>query len=385
VSRGKVLAVSAAVAVAAAVVAILIAGGGTATADEVRFQNVSERGPDPFTASADVPKPSSGSSSTDGGSSSSSSESSPSTGSPESSPSETGDGSSGDSGSSGDTSPTGGSGGEGTDGTEPGTFGGTGKNTVCDREKLIEALSGDPDKLAAWAETAGVEPTEEAVGAYIRKLRPATLTEDTQVTNHSYSGGQANPYQAILQKGTAVLVDDEGKPVTRCRCGNPLAEPVQLAQEVRCIDCPPNYQPPPPCEGRCYRPEHEAPPVHAPGENGEAKHRLESAKEAFERCRREKGDAKECRSEYEKAKELCAKESLKDTLECKDLAETVEPTMEQEEEGGDTGQEPDTGQGEGETPGSGGTDGGTTGGETPSPDGGTTGETPPAGGGTATP
>jgi hypothetical protein len=359
VSRGRFLAAAAVVAVVAAGVALLIVGGGTATADEVRFQNVSEQGPDPFTAPAEAPK---ASTSSTGG------EPSASGGDSEAPPSGTGD-----SGASGDTSPAGGSGGESRDGTQPGTFGGTGQNNVCDREKLIEELSRDPSKLAAWAEAAGLEANLEAVSAYIRKLRPVTLTEDTQVTNHSYSGGKANPYQAILQKGTAALVDEKGKPVARCRCGNPLSEPVELEQEVKCINCPPNYQPPPPCDAKCYRPEPSAPPV------GTANY-LESAKQALEACRKGTGDLEQCKALYEKAKDLCAKEPLKDTPQCKDLAKTEPPTQEQDQQGGDTGQQPYTDQGEGETTG---TD--TTGGGAPPQDGGTTGEPPAPDSGTGTP
>lgn len=192
-------------------------------------------------------------------------------------------------GTGGTSPPASGGGGE----REPGTFGGTGSNRVCDREKLIKALSADPDKLREWAEVVGVEPTKEAVSSYIRELRPVKLTQDTQVTNHSYAGGGAKPYQAIMQKGTAVLVDKDGKPVTRCRCGNPLAEPVELEEETKCLDCPPNYQPPPRCdyldyeddkykqfddqdferqvkpneyEGKCYKPEPKPPPVEEDGE-----------------------------------------------------------------------------------------------------------------------
>ena len=47
-SRKAVIAVSAVVAIFAAAAALLIAGVGTATADEVRFQNVSDPGPAPF-------------------------------------------------------------------------------------------------------------------------------------------------------------------------------------------------------------------------------------------------------------------------------------------------------------------------------------------------
>jgi hypothetical protein len=137
---------------------------------------------------------------------------------------------------------------------------------VCDREKLIKLLLANPDRLRAWANALGIDATPKAVADYIRKLRPVTLTRDTQVTNHSFLDGDAQPYQAILQKGTAVLVDQTGKPVTRCRCGNPLSEPVKLSGTVKCIDCPPAYRPPPPCnytdeKGDCYAKQPEAPPV----------------------------------------------------------------------------------------------------------------------------
>jgi hypothetical protein len=146
---------------------------------------------------------------------------------------------------------------------EQGTFGGTGSNRVCDREKLIKSLVTKPERLRAWAEILKVEPTREAVAAYVRKLRPVNLTRDTPVTNHRFAGGKAVPYQAIMQKGTAVLVDKDGKPVVRCRCGNPLTEPVELDEQVKCINCPSDYKPPPPCEpgDACYRPSPNPPPV----------------------------------------------------------------------------------------------------------------------------
>lgn len=124
-----------------------------------------------------------------------------------------------------------------------GTFGGTGVNTVCDRELLIRSLSADPRRLQAWAGVVGV-PTA-GLGDYIRGLRPATLSEDTRITNHSFTDGRAVPFQSILPAGTAVLVDGSGHIVARCRCGNPLVEAVRVGQAV-CRGCPTGYQPPPP-------------------------------------------------------------------------------------------------------------------------------------------
>jgi hypothetical protein len=134
-----------------------------------------------------------------------------------------------------------------------GTFGGSGSNTVCDREKLIRELLARPDRMRAWAGVLGVDPTARAVARYIRGLRPVTLTRDTQVTNHAYRNGQIVSFQSILEAGTAVLVDKYGKPVVRCRCGNPLTEPV-FYTKARCLDCPPHYRYPPPCRWRPYDP-----------------------------------------------------------------------------------------------------------------------------------
>ena len=105
-----------------------------------------------------------------------------------------------------------------------GPFGGTGSDLVCDRELLISSLRARPDRLKEWARVLDVEPDIGAVARYIRKLRPVTLTRDTRVTNHSFVDGRAVGFQSILQAGTAVLVDENGVPVVRCRCGNPLLE-----------------------------------------------------------------------------------------------------------------------------------------------------------------
>lgn len=66
------------------------------------------------------------------------------------------------------------------------------------------------------------------------------------MTNHSLRNGVAAPFQAILQAGTAVLVDRYGTPVVRCFCGNPLKPAVFVAQ-AKCVNCPPNYAPPKQC------------------------------------------------------------------------------------------------------------------------------------------
>lgn len=128
-----------------------------------------------------------------------------------------------------------------------GPYGGSGSDKVCDRDLLIKYLKANPDRMRAWARVVGIDPDFRTVSRYIAKLHPVTLTRDTQVTNHSFVNGQAVGFQSILQAGTAVLVDKYGRPVARCRCGNPLKEPI-FYKTYTCKDCPPNYRPPKQCD-----------------------------------------------------------------------------------------------------------------------------------------
>lgn len=200
----------AAVSVIAIVVALLVSGdddggGGAETTADVQtisFQQPEDPGEDPFTPPADVEGDDEV-------------EISASTGS----------------GSGGDQQP----------------FGGSGSNRVCDRDKLIRFLKANPERMREWARVLGIEPRLSAVKKYIAKLHPVTLTRDTQVTNHAFKNGRAVPFQAILQAGTAVLVDKYGTPVVRCFCGNPLGPPV-VVRNARCTGCPPDYKPPRQCE-----------------------------------------------------------------------------------------------------------------------------------------
>jgi len=128
-----------------------------------------------------------------------------------------------------------------------GPYGGSGSDKVCDRDLLIRYLKSNPDRMRAWAEVLGLRPDYRTVSRYIAKLHPVTLTRDTQVTNHSFANGRATAFQSILQAGTAVLVDEFGHPVARCRCGNPLTEPTYVTYG-KCYGCPPNYTPPTQCK-----------------------------------------------------------------------------------------------------------------------------------------
>jgi hypothetical protein len=105
-------------------------------------------------------------------------------------------------------------------GTTPGLYGGTRDNARCDVAQMRAFLTDNRDKGAAWAAVQGIRLEELA--SYLDGLTPTQLRRDTRVTNHGFENGQATPRQAVLQAGTAVLVDATGVPRARCACGNPL-------------------------------------------------------------------------------------------------------------------------------------------------------------------
>ncbi len=113
-------------------------------------------------------------------------------------------------------------------GSQVGLYGGSGRTGACDVPKLSDFLTspGNEAKARAWAGVEGIDPG--TVDAYLHSLTPVVLRADTRVTNHGYRNGVASPFQAVLQSGTAVLVDTRGLPRVRCACGNPLLPPAAL-------------------------------------------------------------------------------------------------------------------------------------------------------------
>ncbi|MET7583142.1 DUF6777 domain-containing protein [Streptomyces microflavus] len=194
----RIAAIATAVVVAVVLVVFLTRpddSGGSKAGGEVFLQAAGSSGPDPFTEST-----------------ARRSDPEPGTASPSAVPS---------------ASATGSQVTRGVDGAAPGLYGGTRKVASCDVEKQISTLQAAPDKNRAFASVQDVEPS--AVPDYLRSLTPVQLRMDTRVTNHGFRDGKATAYQAVLQAGTAVLVDDRGVPRVRCACGNPLLPPV--AQE----------------------------------------------------------------------------------------------------------------------------------------------------------
>jgi hypothetical protein len=112
-------------------------------------------------------------------------------------------------------------------GSEEGLYGGTLDQQVCDREQLVDFLGDNADKARAFADVLGIDVDD--IPEYVASLTPVILRGDTRVTNHGFSDGQATAFQAILEAGTAVLVDDQGIPRVKCYCGNPLTEPIEVS------------------------------------------------------------------------------------------------------------------------------------------------------------
>ena len=120
-------------------------------------------------------------------------------------------------------------------GDTPALYGGSRDRAVCDMAGQLRFLERNPDKAAAFVAglnsdpnlmwSGGTSVTVAQLADYWEELTPMVLTRDTRVTNHGYRNGRPTPRQAVLQAGTAVLVDAYGVPRVRCECGNPLAPP----------------------------------------------------------------------------------------------------------------------------------------------------------------
>ncbi|MCC3773172.1 DUF6777 domain-containing protein, partial [Streptomyces sp. UNOC14_S4] len=118
---------------------------------------------------------------------------------------------------------TGSSGKRSVQGSAPGLYGGTQGAASCDVDRQITYLTEDQTKARAFAFAAGIEAGN--IPDWLRGLTSLQLRSDTRVTDHGFRNGSATSFQAVLQAGTAVLVDNRGMPRVRCACGNPLGPP----------------------------------------------------------------------------------------------------------------------------------------------------------------
>ncbi|WP_396910880.1 DUF6777 domain-containing protein [Mycolicibacterium sp.] len=108
-------------------------------------------------------------------------------------------------------------------GRQPELYGATGETLPCDVATLANYLDADAGAARAWGLALGLTPAQ--IPFYLNTLTPVVLTADTWVTAHGLADGAARPRQAVLQAGTAVLVDPLGVPRVQCAAGAPLAPP----------------------------------------------------------------------------------------------------------------------------------------------------------------
>ncbi len=110
--------------------------------------------------------------------------------------------------------------GQGTtaDGVTVGLYGGSTQLTICNKTRLVDFLESEPDKADAWRNVLGVGDIPD----YVATLRPVVLMQDTLVTDHGFEEGHSTAFDALLQSGTAILVDPKWVPRVRCASGSPL-------------------------------------------------------------------------------------------------------------------------------------------------------------------
>jgi hypothetical protein len=108
-------------------------------------------------------------------------------------------------------------------GSTPGLYGGVRTGDVCDVPALLDAFEAAPAIGEAWALVHGLPP--ESLSDFLTTLTPVVLLRDTLVTAYGWQSGRIIPRQSILQRGTAVLIDVRGVPVSRCLSGAPLQIP----------------------------------------------------------------------------------------------------------------------------------------------------------------
>ncbi len=108
-------------------------------------------------------------------------------------------------------------------GRQPGLYGATGQTPPCDAVTLANDLDADPGTARVWGLALGITPQQ--IPHYLNTLTAVVLLSDTWVTTHTPGDGVPDPKQAVLQAGSAVLIDPLGVPRVRCASGAPLAPP----------------------------------------------------------------------------------------------------------------------------------------------------------------
>jgi hypothetical protein len=108
-------------------------------------------------------------------------------------------------------------------GRQPELYGVTGDPHPCDVVTLANQLDADTSVAQIWGLSLGL--TTDQIPHYLNTLTPVVLMDDTWVSTYELTRGSNAPRQAILQAGTAVLIDPLGVPRVHCVSGGPLTPP----------------------------------------------------------------------------------------------------------------------------------------------------------------
>ncbi len=129
-------------------------------------------------------------------------------------------------------------------GARAGLYGGTGDPTPCDAPTLANYLDAHRGRAQVWGAVQKLHPDE--IPYYLNTLTPVVLTVDTWVTSYGYGAdGHATQTQAVLQAGSAVMIDPAGVPRVRCAGAHPLTPPANVSfAELSAVGAPwPGYEP----------------------------------------------------------------------------------------------------------------------------------------------
>ena len=112
------------------------------------------------------------------------------------------------------------------DASTPQLYGGHMGVAPCDARILVRALDGDGDLARSWAEAVGVDV--DGLHDFVGGLVAVDILDDVRLTDWRHEDGRGVPYQVVLERGTAVLVDQHGEPRVRCLSGDPLGLPAKV-------------------------------------------------------------------------------------------------------------------------------------------------------------
>lgn len=117
----------------------------------------------------------------------------------------------------------------GLSGDTPGLFASPVGSAACDIDQLLSLLATDPERANAFASALQIDPGN--LDRYVSGLTAVFTRIDLRVTSYGYLGQAAQPFQAVLEAGTAVMVNDRGVPSVRCVSSSPLGAATAVSAE----------------------------------------------------------------------------------------------------------------------------------------------------------